>query len=90
MVVGLLKVFPPEGVCKVCILGKHSQAPFDSSKSWRTQNLLELVHSDVCYINLSSLEGARNILTFIDNFSHFTWVFFLKNKKLVFEKLKEF
>jgi transposase InsO family protein len=29
-------------------------------------------------------------LTFIDDFSHFTWVFFLKNKNLVFEKFKEF
>jgi hypothetical protein len=29
MVVGLPKVFPPEGVCKGCVLGKHHQAPFD-------------------------------------------------------------
>jgi hypothetical protein len=29
-------------------------------------------------------------LTFIDDLSHFTWVFFLKNKNLVFEKFKEF
>jgi hypothetical protein len=47
MVVGLLKVFPPKGVCKGCILGKHHQTPFDSLQAWRAQNLLELVHSDV-------------------------------------------
>jgi hypothetical protein len=88
MVVGLPKVFPPEGVCKGCVLGKHHQAPFDSGQAWRAQNLLELVHNDVCSINLPSLEGARYILTFIDDFSHFTWVFFLKNKNLVFEKFK--
>jgi hypothetical protein len=75
MVVGFPKVFPPEGVCKGCVLGKHHQAPFDSGKAWRAQNLLELVHSDVCCINLPSLVGARYILTFIDDFSHFTWVF---------------
>jgi hypothetical protein len=84
------KVFPPEGVCKGCVLGKHHQEPFDSRKAWQAQNLLELVHSDVCCINLPSLAGARYILTFIDDFSHFTWVFFLKNKNLVFEKFKEF
>jgi hypothetical protein len=36
------------------------------------------------------LAGARYIFTFIDDFSRFTWVFFLKNKNLVFEKFKEF
>jgi transposase InsO family protein len=90
MVVGLPKVFPPEGVYKGCVLGKHHQAPFDSGKVWRAQNLLELVHNDVCCINLPSLAGARYILTFIDDLSHFTWVYFLKNKNLVFEKFKEF
>jgi hypothetical protein len=90
MVASLPKVFPPEGVYKGCVLGKHHQTPFDSGKAWRAQNLLELVHSDVCCINLPSLVGARYILTFIDNFSCFTWVYFLKNKNLVFEKFKEF
>jgi len=36
------------------------------------------------------LEGARYILTFIDAFSRFTWVYFMKNKNLVFEKFREF
>jgi hypothetical protein len=89
MVVGLSKVFPFEGVCKVCVLGKHHHATFESDKAWRAKNLLYLVHSDVCCINLPSLEGVRYILTFIDD-SHFTWVFFLKNKNLVFEKFKDF
>lgn len=90
MVVGLSRVFPPEGICKGCILGKHHHAPFDSRQAWRAQNLLELVHNDVYSINLPSLAGLRYILTFIGDFSRFTWVFFLKNKNLVFEKFKEF
>jgi hypothetical protein len=89
MIVGLPNFFPHEGVCKSCVLGKHHQAPFESGKVWRAQNLLELVHSDVCYINIPSLAGARYILTFIDDLSHFTWVYFLKNMNLVFEKFKE-
>jgi len=90
MVVGLSKVFPPKGVCKGCVLAKHHQAPFDYGKSRRKQNLLELVHNDVYCINLPSLVGARYILTFIDDFSRFRWVFLLKNNNLVFEKFKEF
>jgi hypothetical protein len=51
---------------------------------------LTVVRSDVCSINLPSLVGERYILTLIDDLSHFTWVYFLKNKNLVFEKFKEF
>jgi hypothetical protein len=72
------------------VLSKNHQAPFDSSKVWQEQDLLVQVHSDVCCINLPSLVGARYILTFIDDLSHFTWVYFLKNKNLVFENFKEF
>jgi hypothetical protein len=88
MVVNLPKVFPFEGLCKDYVLGKHHQTPFNSRKVWRAQNLLELVHNDVCCINLPSLAGARYIVTFIDDFSHFTCVYFLKNKNLVFEKFE--
>jgi hypothetical protein len=88
MVVGLSRVFPPEGVCKGCILGKHHQEPFNSRQVWQVKNLLELVHYDVCLVNLPSLAHARYTLTFIDDFSHFTWVFFFMNKKHVFDKFK--
>eukprot|EP00253_Pinus_taeda_P018830 PITA_18830 len=37
-----------------------------------------------------SISKARYVLTFIDDFSHFTWVFFLKLKSKVFECLIEF
>jgi hypothetical protein len=41
-------------------------------------------------MNQPSLVGARYVLTFIDDFSRYTWVYFLKNKDHVFEKFKEF
>ena len=36
-----------------------------------------------------SLVGAKYMLTFIDDFYMYTWVYFLKNKSRVFEKFKE-
>jgi hypothetical protein len=90
MVVGLPKVFPLEGFFKGCVFGKHHQEPFQYGKAWKVKNLLELVHSDVSRINLHSLIGTRYILTFIDDLSRFTWVYFLKNKNLVFENFKYF
>lgn len=41
-------------------------------------------------MNKPSLVGAKDILTFINDLSRFTWVYFVKNKNLVFEKFKEF
>ena len=39
-------------------------------------------------MNKPSLEGTRYILTFIDDFSIFTWVCFLKNKNIVSEEFR--
>ena len=90
MVVGLPKVLPPNGVCKGCVLTKHHQAPFDSGNAWHVSNPLDLVHSDLCNINKTSLASARYVLSFIDDISCYTWVYFLKNKSHVFEIFKEF
>jgi hypothetical protein len=90
MVDSLPKVLPPNGVFRGCILDKRHQAPFDSGSTWCMQNQLELVHSDMCCVNKTSLTCVRCILTFINEFSRFTWVYFLNNKNLSFEKLKDF
>ena len=89
MVIGLPKTIPPNGVCKGCMLRKNHHAPFDSGKSWHSQDQLELVHSDICCMNKPSSVGVKYILIFIDDFSQFTWVYFLKNKCLDFEIFKE-
>ena len=41
-------------------------------------------------MNKPSLAGTKYILTFIDVFSRFYWVYFLNNKSQVFERFKEF
>ena len=90
MVVGLPKVLPPDGVCKGCVLRKNHRAPFEYGNAWLASNPLSLVHSDLCCINKPSLAGVRYVLTFIDDVSHYTQVYFLKNKSRVFELFKDF
>ena len=51
---------------------------------------IELVHSDLCYMNKPSVSNARYILTFIYDFSRYTWVYLFKNKSHTFQKFKEF
>jgi hypothetical protein len=54
----------------------------------REQGILELVHSDVFGpVSVPSLGGY---VSFIDNFSRKTWIYFLRKKIKVFEKFKYF
>ena len=77
MVSGLHQIAAPSQVCEECAVGKQQRNQFPKGKSWRAKNVLELVHSDLCSpINPSSNGGKRYIITFIDDFSRYTWVYF--------------
>ena len=71
--------------CETCIKGKRKKSAFPTSGSSRAKQPLDLVHSDLCgKINARSLGGAEYFLTFIDDCTHFTWVYMLKQKNEVF------
>ena len=52
--------------------------------------LLELIHSDLMSFPTPSFSGALYVLTFIDDFSQSTWVYFLKYKSDVFDSFHIF
>ena len=59
--------------------------------TYRATQILELVHSDVCGpFRVNSLGGCRYFVTFIDDFSKKTWIYFLKNKSEVLSKFQHF
>ena len=71
--------------CFSCVLRKHHRDSFDKRASWHASVPLELVHSDLCGPLLSaSFSGFKYFLTFIDDYSRCTWVYFLKLKSEVF------
>lgn len=49
-----------------------------------------MVHSDIIGSFSPSLGGARYILTIIDDFSRYTFVYLLKHRSEAFEKFKKF
>ena len=51
---------------------------------------LELVFSDVWGPALDSVGGKKYYVSFIDDFSKFTWIYLLKYKSKVFQKFHEF
>ena len=52
---------------------------------------MEIIHLDVCGpMSSNSLSGYAYYVSFIDDFSRKTWIYFMKNKDEVFSKFKEF
>ena len=85
MVTGLLMVSCKDGACFGCVLEKHHRDSFEKRASWHASVPLELVHSDLCGpIPSASFSGFKYFLTFIDDYSRCTWVYFLKIKSEVF------
>ncbi|KAE8660144.1 hypothetical protein F3Y22_tig00116958pilonHSYRG00159 [Hibiscus syriacus] len=77
-------------VCAGCQYGKAHQLPYDESK-FKAKEPLELVHSDVFgLVKQQSISGMRYMVTFIDDFSRYVWVFFMNEKSDTFSKFKEF
>jgi transposase InsO family protein len=77
-------------VCAGCQYGKAHQLPYKESK-FKAKEPLELVHSDVFGpVKQPSIGGMRYTVTFIDDFSRYVWVFFMKEKSDTFSKFKEF
>jgi hypothetical protein len=57
----------------------------------RENGILEFVHSDVFgSVSVTSLGGSMYYVSFIDDFSRKTWIYFLRKKSKVFKKFKEF
>jgi hypothetical protein len=76
--------------CTHCVEGKHHQLPFTDSVSITTRPL-ELVHTDVWGpAPVTSCNGTRYYVSFIDDFTRFTWFFPLKYKSQVLESFKHF
>jgi hypothetical protein len=70
--------------CKHCVLGKMSQLPFPISCTHATKPF-QLVHSDVWGPTpITSINGSKYYVSFIDDFSKYTWFFPLKNRSQVF------
>ena len=91
MVKGLPTIEFSDGVFNGCALGKHPQDKFEKGHAWRASSPLELVRSDLMgLVPILSMRKKRYVLTFIDDYSRFTWVYFLKLKSKVFQHLNIF
>jgi len=76
--------------CETCQYGKQSRNPFPK-EAVCSQKALELVHSDVYGpMPVSSVGGNRYFVTFTDDCTRYTAVYFMSQKNEVLKYFKEF
>ena len=81
-VIGLTDVdFERDRVCSACIAGKQKGKAHPSKSIVTTFRPLELLHLDLFGpSNYDTLGGKKFGLVIVDDYSRYTWVFFLKSK----------
>jgi transposase InsO family protein len=91
-VLGLTNVsFEKDRPCAACQAGKQVGTSHPSKNVMTTSRPLELLHMDlfgpIAYL---SIGGSKYGLVIVDDYSRFTWVFFLQDKSETQETLKSF
>jgi transposase InsO family protein len=91
-ILGLTNVhFEKDKICSACQAGKQVGFHHPHKNIMTTERLLELLHMDlfgpIAYI---SIGGSNYCLVIVDDYSRFTWVFFLQEKSQTQETLKRF
>lgn len=77
-------------LCSQCQLGKNHKLPFSLSKTMY-HNPLELVECDLWGpAPLSSDYGFKYYVAFVDAYTRYTWIYFLKQKSETVEAVKQF
>jgi hypothetical protein len=90
MVTGMSKYSLYFDFCEHFVYGKKNQEIFPSGAT-RAEGILWLVHSDVVGpVSVPSLGKYMYYVSFIDDFSRNTWIYFLRYKSKVFDNFKEF
>jgi hypothetical protein len=78
-----------KSVCDACQQAKSHQLPYPKLSSV-SSHPLELIFSDIWGPAPSSIGNYKYYVSFIDDFSKFTWIYLLKFKLEVFQKFNEF
>ena len=91
MVKGFPLIDKPERFFEGCIFGKQHRDTFVVRKSYTECTPLDIVQCDICGpMMTSSMGGCNYFLTFIDDYSRKTWVYFLKHKYDAFGYFQQF
>ena len=71
--------------CVDCIKGKQTNK--SKRGSTRSSVILEIIHTDICSLDMDS-HGHKYFISFIDDFSRYMYLYILHNKNETLEALK--
>ncbi|GJX71167.1 retrovirus-related pol polyprotein from transposon TNT 1-94 [Tanacetum coccineum] len=73
--------FKKDRLCLACSLGKSKKSSHKPKAEDTNQEKLYLLHMDLCGpMRIESINRKKYILVFVDDYSRFTWVKFLRSK----------
>nr|GEX81866.1 hypothetical protein [Tanacetum cinerariifolium] len=89
---GLPKMkFKKDHLCSACDQGKIHRKHYKSKMAFASNQPLYLLHMDLCGpMRVESINGKRYVLVVVDDFSWYTWVFFLHSKDEASEVISSF
>jgi len=77
-------------VCKLCMKVKQTHCPYNAFIEWVTWSL-DLIHLNVVEpITLIAYDSSRWFVILTDDFTRFTWMFFMKIKDKTVKHIKNF
>ncbi|GJR20800.1 retrovirus-related pol polyprotein from transposon TNT 1-94 [Tanacetum coccineum] len=78
-------------LCSSCEVSKAKRSSFKTKAVPCLKGRLNLLHMDLCGpMRVASINGKKYILVIIDDYSRYTWTFFLRSKDETPEVLKDF
>ena len=76
--------------CMPCQFGKQTTLPFNNSVSHALSSF-DLIHSDVWGPSpVSTSNGSRYFVIFVDDFSRYTWIYLFKNRYELYQIYGDF
>ncbi|GJX78215.1 integrase, catalytic region, zinc finger, CCHC-type containing protein [Tanacetum coccineum] len=73
--------YDKDHLCSVCGRGKSKKSSHLPKMVPSTHSKLELLHMDLCGpMRVASINGKKYIIVIVDDYSRFTWVYFLRIK----------
>nr|GEU42833.1 hypothetical protein [Tanacetum cinerariifolium] len=81
----------PVNLCLSCEQGKSKRASHPPKPVLNLKQRLHLLHMDLCGpMRVTSINGKRYVLVIVDDYSRYTWVYFLRTMDETPEVIKNF
>ncbi|GJS97062.1 retrovirus-related pol polyprotein from transposon TNT 1-94, partial [Tanacetum coccineum] len=84
-------VYSKDKPCSACEKGKHKRASFKTKQNFSIKKCLHLIHMDLFGpVSPLSINHEKYTLVIVDEYSRYTWLYFLRKKSQAAEMIMSF